>query len=267
MTQDIVDLVALVWAQKQTRGLLLLLDYDGTLVEIAPRPELAQPPPELLEILERLVVRPGYAVFVVSGRPLKELQELLPGPGLNYIGSHGGEGQICGEPWVLKAENGPTRELEELQRELACHLSGRVGWWLETKSWGFALHYRQADPEQETQIMAALTPWMDQVSRQGCYQVLRGKKVVEILPQGISKGAAIQAILAMHCFSGFFPIYFGDDHTDESAFQILKGRGLSVKVGEKGPATAAGHFLAHPPEVRQFLSKLASYEEKKGDRA
>ena len=70
----------MVQDRRQGRKLLLLLDYDGTLVEIAPRPELATPTPKLLRLLAHLINRLDYAVVVVSGRPLQNLLKLLAGP-------------------------------------------------------------------------------------------------------------------------------------------------------------------------------------------
>jgi trehalose 6-phosphate phosphatase len=94
------------------------------------------------------------------------------------------------------------------------------------------------------------------VVRGGRHQVLLGKKVVEILPQGVSKGAAIQKILLFPRFSGLFPIYLGDDVTDETAFQALQGRGLTVKVGDTAGVSAAALSLANPQQVRHFLDLL-----------
>jgi len=258
MDQKIESLIAAAKALLKDRKLLLLLDYDGTLVEIAPRPELALPTQELIHVLGRLASLPGLDLVVVSGRPLKDLVELLPISGLNYLGSHGAEGLIRGEPWTLKADGDSREEQEELQRQLAGKLADLSGWWLETKPLGFALHYRQAKSEEAVRVFQVLEPWLDQMGRAGPYQILRGKKVVEILPQGVSKGAAIQEILRFPGFSGHFPVYLGDDVTDESAFKVLQGRGLTVKVGVGQAATAASYSLDHPAEVRQFLTRLAS---------
>jgi len=85
--------------------------------------------------------------------------------------------------------------------------------------------------------------------------------VEEILPQGVSKGVAIQDILLFPGFSELFPVYLGDDVTDESAFQVLQGRGLPTKVGVGPGATAATYSLAQPAQVRQFLSLLAVHLE------
>jgi len=223
MDRGIETLIAAIAAHPKDQGLLLLLDYDGTLVEIAPRPELARPTQELVDALGRLASLPGLDMVVVSGRSLKNLLELLPISGLNYLGSHGAEGLIGGEPWTLKVAAGSREEQEELQKQLTSRLAELRGWWLEPKPLGFALHYRQAGPQEEVRIMSVLESWLAQVDRAGPHQILRGKKVVEILPQGVSKGAAIQKILLLPGFYGYFPIYLGDDVTDESAFQVLQG--------------------------------------------
>ena len=98
-------------AHRQRRPLLLFLDYDGTLVEIAPRPELARPTPELLELLRRLTAQRDLKLMVVSGRPLRDLQELLPVPGLNFLGSHGGETFVSGRPYPLPSATLNHKEL------------------------------------------------------------------------------------------------------------------------------------------------------------
>jgi len=258
MNREIESLIVAIEALPKDQKLLLLLDYDGTLVDIAHRPELARPTQELVKVLTHLASLPGLALVLVSGRPLKDLVELLPISGLNYLGSHGAEGLIRGEPWTLKTGAGSREEREALQRELAGKLADLSGWWLETKPLGFALHYRQAGPEEEARIMQVLESWLAQVDRTGLHQILRGKKVLEILPKGISKGAAIREILLLPGFSEHFPVYLGDDVTDESAFQVLQGRGLTIKVGVDTGATAATYYLAHPAAVQQFLALLAA---------
>jgi trehalose 6-phosphate phosphatase len=180
------------------------------------------------------------------------------------LGSHGAEGLIGGKPWTPKVHPGSAEEQEELRWRLMNQLAPVRGWWVENKPLGFALHYRQADPEEEQRIFTALKPWLDEVESSGRHQILQGKKVVEILPHGVSKGSAIQEILLLPGFSGLFPVYFGDDVTDESAFQILQGRGLTVKVGIGQAVTLASHSLAHPHDVRQFLTQLVSRLEDRG---
>jgi trehalose 6-phosphate phosphatase len=257
VTHSINALLEIVQTRRRGRQLLLLLDYDGTLVPIAPHPAEARPTPELLDILTRLRARPDYTVMVVSGRPLADLVELLPVPGLDLLGSHGGEGRVGGRPWTGPPWPGSPWEINLWRRRLLDCLHGFSGWRLEDKPLGFALHYRQVAPARQGQLLEALAPWRQEVRRSGNYHILTGKKVLEVLPAGVSKGAALWEILSAPSFSGSFPVYLGDDDTDETVFAVLRQQGLTVKVGDPGPATAAANRLESPAQVRQFLARLA----------
>jgi trehalose 6-phosphate phosphatase len=258
MTDFYVPLRSEIQARRRGRPLLLSLDYDGTLVEIAPRPELARPTPDLLEVLIRLVAQRNLKVIVVSGRPLRDLQELLPVPGLNFIGSHGGEAYISGRLHPLQVAAADDEELSRWRNWLGENLQPFRGWWIEDKPFGFALHYRQVPAEHADEFIGILGGWQEQLRHEGRFQLLAGKKVLEILPHGVSKGAAIQQLLLLPGFIGVFPIYLGDDITDESAFHILQGQGLTIKVGHPGTETAASHFLPDPEAVQHFLALLAA---------
>jgi trehalose 6-phosphate phosphatase len=257
MADIVAPLRSAIRARGQGRSLLIFLDYDGTLVEIAPHPELARPTPALLEVLGRLTAQVDRQVMVVSGRPLSDLQELLPVPGLDFLGSHGGEAFIAGQPYALPVAAIDHKELSRWRAWLAVVLQPFQGWWIEDKPLGFTLHYRQLPPTDAQQFMRVLEGWHEQFRAKSHFQVLTGKKVLEILPRGINKGSAIQEILSMPGFRGSFPIYLGDDITDESAFLILRDQGLTIKVGSPASETAASHFLPDPEAVRHFLTLLA----------
>jgi trehalose-phosphatase len=259
-----VDFFArMVQGLRQGRKLLLLLDYDGTLVEIAPRPELATPTPGLLRLLAHLINRLDYAVVVVSGRPLQNLLKLLPVPGLNYLGSHGGEGLIAGRTLHLINGVPALSEIFEWKKQLSGLLKHFTGWWIEDKPQGFVLHYRQVSPGQEDQLLKIIKTWKARVVESGSYQVLPGKKVMEVLPYGVNKGEAIQKILLSSDFIGYFPLYIGDDTTDESVFAVIQEQGLSFKVGDEEQPTKATHFIKNPAQVREFLALLATQGEEK----
>lgn len=259
-----VDFFArMVQGRRQGRKLLLLLDYDGTLVEIAPRPELATPTPGLLRLLAHLINHLDYAVVVVSGRTLQDLLKLLPVPGLNYLGSHGGEGLIAGRPLHLISGELTLSEISGWKNQLAGLLEYLTGWWIEDKPQGFVLHYRQVSPGQEDQLLKIIETWKARVVKSGSYQVLPGKKVMEVLPYGVNKGEAIQKILLSSDFIGYFPLYIGDDTTDESVFAVIQEQGLSFKVGDEEQPTKATYFLKNPAQVREFLALLATPEEEK----
>jgi trehalose 6-phosphate phosphatase len=256
MSGDFDALMETVLAQKKRQGLLLLLDYDGTLVEIAPWPHLACPALEVLESLTRLTVLPDLEAVVISGRSLRNLQELLPVPGLQFVGSHGGEGLIKGSLWTSRAGRVNDEERDRLHHDLLDCLCDCKAWWVESKPFGLAIHYRQATPKEAAKILATLKPLLNRVTEGERLEVLRERAVVEILPGGVSKGEAIMELILSAEFSHLLPIYFGDDVADASAFKILKGRGLTVRVGPS--AAGADYFLVNPVEVRRFLEVLAT---------
>jgi trehalose-phosphatase len=263
LPQPVEFFARIVQGRRQGRKLLLLLDYDGTLVEIAPRPELATPTPGLLRLLARLINQLDYAVVVVSGRPLQNLLKLLPVPGLNYLGSHGGEGLIAGRLLHLINGEPASHEISEWKEQLSGLLEHFTGWWIEDKPQGIVLHYRQVSPGQEDQLLKVIETWKTRVVEHGSYQILSGKKVVEVLPYGVNKGEAIQKILLSSDFIGDFPLYIGDDTTDESVFAVIQEQGLSFKVGDEEQPTKATHFFKNPAQVREFLALLATRGEEK----
>jgi len=222
---------------------LFLLDYDGTLAPIAPRPEEAFPHPEALEVLRALMAR--YPLYVITGRRVADLARLLPLPGLRVVGGHGlEEGQVGGESRLLfPVDLGPLRLV----------LPSCPGVWLEDKGFALAFHYRGA--EDEPRARACLEGWLsahEDLLRALGLEALKGKKVLEIKPKGASKGQAVLRLLPRH--PGHTPVYIGDDATDESAFQALKGRGLTLKVGP-GPTLAEGRL----GDVEEVLAYLKSY--------
>jgi len=178
-------------------------------------------------------------------------------PGLDLLGSHGGEGRVGGRPWTWPRLAGSPWEVNLWRRRLMARLHGFTGWRLEDKPLGFALHYRQVAPARQGQLLKALAPWREEVRRSGNYHILTGKKILEVLSAGVSKGAALWEILSDPSFSGSFPVYIGDDDTDETVFAVLRQQGLTVKVGAPGPATAAAYGLDSPAQVRQFLARLS----------
>ena len=263
LAQPVDFLARMVQGRRQGRKLLLLLDYDGTLVEIAPRPELASPTPGLLRLLARLVNRLDYAVVVVSGRPLQDLLKLLAIPGLHYLGSHGGEGLIAGRPWHLMIGESASQEISDWKKQLSGLLECFTGWWLVDKPQGFVLHYRQVSPGQEDRLLKISETWKARVVESGSYQVLPGKKVMEVLPCGVSKGAAIQKILIASDFVEYFPLYIGDDTTDESVFALIREQGLVFKVGDEEQPTKPPIFSKTRRRCGIFLALLATRGEEK----
>jgi trehalose 6-phosphate phosphatase len=237
--------------------LFLCLDYDGTLVPIAPRPEEARPTAALLTLLSQFVHHPHMKVAVVSGRSLADLRALLPVDGMAYIGTHGGE--MCtaaGETRRLMLGGVVAMAIARLRQDIAPAFLQTPGFFLEDKHYALALHYRLAQPEDEEWAIRQFLVAVQEYQRKGIpLEIIHGKKVVEVRPVGVNKGRAVQSLLeAEHRTT--LPIYIGDDLTDEEAFQSLNGRGLTILVTDLPQPTAARYTLRNPQEVLRFLSFL-----------
>ena len=247
------------WPERLRRTaskLLLCLDYDGTLVPIAARPEEALPPPALLTLLSQLLARSHITIVVVSGRALADLRTLLPVRGLVYIGTHGCEiGTADGGTRLLVPGGMVSLAIARLRQELAPMLVDAPGLLLEDKRYTLALHYRLAQP-QDMWVIDEFLAAVRAYQRKGItLEVIHGKKVVEVRPVGSNKGKAVQFLLAGE-HTNTLPIYIGDDLTDEEAFTALDERGVTVVVADSPRASAAQYSLRDPREVLQFLSGL-----------
>jgi trehalose 6-phosphate phosphatase len=115
-----------------------------------------------------------------------------------------------------------------------------------------SVHYRNTPKKFLSRIPQVLEEelkqWRDH------WKLASGKMVFEIRPKiDFHKGKAVTEIIKTFPSLGFLPIYLGDDQTDEDAFRVLKGRGISVFVGQGGLPSEADFFLQNPDEVQEFL--------------
>jgi trehalose 6-phosphate phosphatase len=226
----------------------LFLDFDGTLVEIAPAPSLVRVPAELPHLLGELADRLGGAVAVVSGRPLDELVRMLAPFAGAIAGDHGLERRY-GDGNVTRCLTRP--ELDRF-RPLATDFATRHdGVLLEDKGASLALHYRHA-PSLAARCHA-LVRRAAQASN-GALAAVAGKMVIELMPRSAGKGRAIAEFLADAPFRGRVPVFIGDDTTDEDGFAAVNPlSGVSVHVG--GGTTIARHNLATVGDVWAWLAR------------
>jgi trehalose 6-phosphate synthase/phosphatase len=230
---------------------LLLLDYDGTLVPIAPEPAQAAPDAALGELLSALVERARGRVFVISGRDKKTLERWLGATRVGFIAEHGAWLRESGKDWRLTKPMSLEwkAEVTPLMRAYVTQVAGSL---LEEKDRSVAWHYRRADPELGAQRAKELADELTQFTANHDLQVLEGKKVIEIRGAGMNKGvAATQLVLALE---PDFVLALGDDQTDEDLFRALPARAHTVHVGT--PFTSAHFNLAEQREVRDFLREL-----------
>jgi trehalose 6-phosphate phosphatase len=227
----------------------LFLDFDGTLVDLAPQPDAVIVPSGLGRTLQALSQYLGGALALISGRPIEQIDAFLRPLHLPIAGVHGTERRGAAGAMTLLSTH-PLQHVEEAALALAArHPLLRV----ENKRGSVALHYRQA-PELEPLCLQAMQAAVQQSPG---LTLLRGKMVVEAKPGGASKGHAIEAFMQEAPFAGRRPVFVGDDFTDEVGFATVQRlQGLGIKVGE-GPSVA-WQRLATPAAVRHQLQTVVA---------
>jgi trehalose 6-phosphate phosphatase len=201
----------------------LFIDLDGTLIELASRPDAVTVDERLRHVLSRLRSVLENRIVIVSGRPALELQRLLKVPGLAIAGSHGGEIHLpddrrCAPPSIRP----PQHVLARLRLLEAAH----PGVILEEKPLGLALHFRLA-PEAEDVCRRAA----EEISHSEGYVLQPGKKVFELKFHAVTKGDAVSRLMKEQPLNAGTPLFIGDDLTDEAGFEaanMLGGAGILV---------------------------------------
>jgi len=236
----------------ELRQCALLLDIDGTILDLAPAPQEVWVPAELRNTLSRLEDLTGGALALVSGRSLRDIDLIFSPLQLAAVGGHGAELRVTrGGATVTRA-----RELNAvLKRKLATLTELGPGILVEDKGYSLALHYRLA-PDKGDALRAAIQDVCATVPR-GSVEILPGKLVFEIKIAGINKAGAVRELMKYPPFKGRKPIFIGDDTTDEPVFPILSQfGGLGFSVG-RVVADVNGHF-EKPESVRAWLSRIAN---------
>jgi trehalose 6-phosphate phosphatase len=233
----------------------VLLDIDGTLLELAPTPREVWVPPGLAKTLHRLHKRTNGALALVSGRSLNDIDLIFAPDQFPAVGGHGAEMRIEADSEAVAAHAPPMDK--ELKRRLAAIARLSPGILLEDKGYSLALHYRLA-PHAEKAIYAAVSLIRADLPN-APIEVLPGKLVCEIKHSGFTKASGVMELMTHGPFKGRRPLFIGDDVTDESVFAIMPDlEGLAFSVGRRARGVA-GHFDA-PSDVREFLAHLLDDE-------
>ncbi|HEX5484003.1 MAG TPA: trehalose-phosphatase [Terriglobia bacterium] len=232
----------------QANHLLVLLDFDGTLVGFKRRPEEVRLDLSMRRVLALLAKHPRVNLGFISGRRRADLKGRVRVPGARYWGLHGWEGD-GGIPW----NPGSRQKLVRARGLLSQAIHGLPGIWIEDKQASLVLHYREAPISAARRAIAAARKIAADI--QPPLKILAGKKILELMtPELEGKGAAVRR-LASSRGSGTLAIYAGDDTTDESAFAALR-KGLTIHVGENRD-TQARYRLRDPEEVHAFLDRVS----------
>lgn len=236
-------------ATPEQGGWALFLDVDGTILEIAETPQDVCVPESLKQLLNEQCLRLDGALALMSGRTLRDLDDLFNPLRFCASGVHGCERRIAAG-CTLRPEL-DTELFPDAHRQLAALVRDHDGLLLEDKGCGFALHFRRA-PHLYALARRTMKAALDRLGPGFMMQL--GDCVLELRPAAWSKGNCISAFMQETPFRGRTPVYVGDDATDEDAFAAVNALGgVSIRVGEAS-ATLARHRLCDVREVVRWLT-------------
>jgi trehalose 6-phosphate phosphatase len=243
------DPVSDIFAAFDLNSTALLLDVDGTLIDIALTPDDVHVPDDLCESLSRLAELTNGAVALVSGRLISTVDKLFEPLKLAAIGAHGAECRLPGGE--IK------KSIEPLPAEIRSELAGAAspGVIVEDKIYSVALHFREA-PSEERRLRAKAEECRAAHPEQAV-EVLPGKAMIEVKRAAVSKASGVRSLMKQPPFRGRKPVFIGDDVTDETVFALLPDiGGIGFSVGRKF-AGLTGIFRS-PADVREALTRLAA---------
>lgn len=243
---------------------ILLLDIDGTLAPIAPKPSQALIPQSTRAVLQALAARPDVCLALVSGRAAADARRVasLSSSNVWIIGNHGIEladprGRVTVHPEITAYATAVSAAAIRAGA-ITAEVPGTV---LEDKRWTLSVHYRLSEERVIPELLAAVS----QLAAEYGLRVTQGKKVAEIRPPvRVNKGTA--SIKLAERLGGLVPgssgLSAGDDQTDEDAFAVLREQwpaAVTIRVGqpENGSGSAAEWTVDGPPDLVDVLEWLA----------
>lgn len=244
--------------KKFAAGILLFLDYDGTLVPIAKRPEQATLPPATKKLLQRLSKTDRCKLAVISGRSLRDIRRLVGPKGIIYAGNHGLE--ISGPKirFLPPLPAGYKAALKRIKKDISRFILPLKGVFIEDKGLTISVHCRLADRKGRVSLRAFFRKLAASYINDNI-KIRNGKMVYEILPSiRWDKGQAVLWLLrrlAVGRYKKATVLYIGDDTTDEDAFRALRRTGVTIFVGAPRKSLAK-YYLKGPDEVQDFLEKI-----------
>ncbi len=243
-------------AKREYGEILLCTDFDGTLVPFTEVPDRTRLPKNVRNLLIDLTNLEGLHLAIISGREFQELSNLIQVENATLAGNHG---------LKLRFEDGSIREPElgediyrtvsDLKRDIKERFAGKDGIFIEDKSFGLALHYRQYEGDEGEVEEDFHRIWKTHAIR--ALEVLKGAKLLEVRPSNWNKGDAVRILQERW---GRIPtIYIGDDTTDEDAFRLLRDQELGfpilVNPVEDGRSHAQ-YRVKNPEGVKGLLEEV-----------
>jgi trehalose-phosphatase len=243
------------FSSENNKPLSLFLDFDGTLTPVAGHPDDAFLSKSMRDILIALNER--YRVAIITGRALDDIMGLVKIEGLTYVGNHGME--MSGGDFSFIYDIGPVESeaIARVAKLIVSLVDSYDGAVIEEKVLTLSIHYRLLPANVKPLFLERLEAILSPFLSKGLIKVTGGKGLVEIRPTADwDKGSAVEWLLPRSGFKGSTPLCVGDDVTDEDAFRVLRGKGVSIFVGRR--KSRADLYLPGQSGVEAMLAFLAA---------
>jgi trehalose-phosphatase len=245
--------------ERKLRGkyLFIFLDFDGTIAPFRETPDKAAIPLKAKILLKRISIKPGLRLAIISGRSLNDIKSKVGLKDVIYSGNHGLEIEGPKINFTSLVSPGYRMILGHIKNDLQRKTSSIRGAFVEDKGLSLSLHYRLTQKGQIARIKALFHETVAPYLIRNKIKIKPAKMVWEVRPPiAWDKGKAVLWLLSRQDFSlpkaKIFPVYIGDDLTDEDAFKALRGKGLTVFVGRR-KNSYADYYLRNTEEVARFL--------------
>ncbi len=245
------------WDRNRLKPLLILLDYDGTLTDFTHNPEHSRISAATRALLYRLNRK--HPVIMVTGRYADSLIRVSGLKSIPIVGTHGFEARNL--PGKLQFASPALqrrfkREAARLWKNIQVLRKRFPGVHIEQKPFSSTLHFRgiNLSPSQVRNLQADFKALFRQTVTWNNWKIQGGKKMIEAMPKGFSKGKAVRKILEK--YPGHFPLYAGDDIGDISVFRVLGKKGLRIAVGQRIPKIHSDLRFGKPADFIKWLGKL-----------
>ena len=237
---------------RQAKNRLLLLDYDGTLVPLAPTPDKAVPTPEMLAILRALSADKHNTVVIVSGRDHQTLDAWMGHLPVALAAEHGHACKLPGGSWRME-DTGDAFWKVPVRDAMEDKVRAYPGSFIEEKTSALVWHYRLASKFADKAAEQLLRDLSPEAERFGL-RLLRSHKAIEVQPRGVHKGSIAKEWFGKRSWD--FALAGGDDTTDEDLFNALPKTAYTFKIGSS--PTIARYTADTPADFLRVLNELYS---------
>jgi len=241
----------IVNAYEQAKRRLLLIDYDGTLIEFAATPDAVHASAQLIELIKRLATQPGNTVVIISGRDRQTLEHTFSSVPVSLAAEHGCFLKDVNGTWLSVCDTDQSWK-PAIRETMHAHALTLPGAFVEEKTVSLVWHYRQAATVTAKKMARRLATHLKSQLHNPQLRLMSGHKIIEVCSADTNKGEAAQHWLKETDWD--FILAAGDDTTDEDLFTALPEDAFTVKVGRGH--SAAKIRVSNPMALRALLGEL-----------